>query len=65
VSELVVVGNLNDARAAAEAAEAAGGAGGPLAAVARAVPQPVWDVSRRRGRAPVGLHAARGETLSL
>jgi len=46
VSELVVVGNLNDARAASEAAEAAGKDGGPLAAVARGVPQPVWDVSR-------------------
>jgi hypothetical protein len=48
VSELVVVGNLNDARAAAEAAEAAGrGGGGALAAVAARVPQPVWDVSGR------------------
>lgn len=46
VSELAVVGNLNDGRAAAEAAAASGGGGpgGPLSALALAAPQPVWDV---------------------
>ncbi|KAI8462430.1 MAG: mitochondrial carrier domain-containing protein [Monoraphidium minutum] len=45
VSELVVVGSLNDGRAAAEAAAAAGGgSGGALASIARGVPQSAWDV---------------------
>ncbi|GBF88166.1 mitochondrial carrier protein [Raphidocelis subcapitata] len=56
ISELMVVGSLNDGRAAAEAAEAAGGAGGALAAVARAVPQPVWDL---------GVGAAAGAVAVL
>ncbi|KIY98004.1 hypothetical protein MNEG_9959 [Monoraphidium neglectum] len=44
VSELVVVGNLNDGRAAAEAAAARGGGGGVMAALALSVPQAAWDV---------------------
>jgi hypothetical protein len=53
VSELVVVGNLNDGRAAAEAAAARGGGGGVMAALALSVPQAAWDVRAPRARARV------------